>query len=185
MKTFDNRVPLLRIRKSESKSSKGTALIEFAIAAPTLLIILAGIFDISFLLLNFVMLEQAVREGVRTASRLPLISSGTAAANLDSDATLVATCSAGAGDPGQCAHVLMQWRIRHIAEVQNLRSVSTAETEMNIVTEYIPIAGPTSIASDDDDTVSATLTATYEGLFADYPMTVTYRSPYLYQRIGA
>ncbi len=48
------------------RSEQGTAIVEFAIVLPLLLVILFGIIEFGFLLYNQAMLTNAAREGART-----------------------------------------------------------------------------------------------------------------------
>jgi Flp pilus assembly protein TadG len=56
------------LRRSRVASSRGAELVELALVMPVLLLMLAGIFDIGFLLNHYSVVTNAAREGARVAA---------------------------------------------------------------------------------------------------------------------
>ena len=56
------------LRRSRLASSRGAQLVEMALLMPVLLLMLAGMFDIGFLLNHYAVVTNAAREGARAAS---------------------------------------------------------------------------------------------------------------------
>lgn len=57
----------IRIREARWRSERGAELIEFAIVAPLLILLMAGIFDFGMMFRTYEIVTNAAREGARVA----------------------------------------------------------------------------------------------------------------------
>ena len=72
------------IRPLRSKfGERGAALVEFALVAPLLLVVIAGIVDFGFLFQRYEVLTNAAREGARLGSLPGYVTCGTASTAVD------------------------------------------------------------------------------------------------------
>jgi Flp pilus assembly protein TadG len=127
--------------KRTSKSERGAALVEFALALPLLLVVIAGIVDFGFLFQRYEVLTNAVREGARVAS-------------------LPGYINCGAVDPAPINDRIVQY-------VQTGLALSTpaqadALTTVTVTCDTLTVAAPGGGTFDVD---TAVVTATYNHSF--------------------
>lgn len=155
---------------------RGAAMTEFAITVPVLVLLILGMVDLGALLINFIQLEQAAREGVRTAGRQATLSPGPWTSDSDADmAAQVLVCTANPTDPS-CEHVLVHSRVRHVMRIENTWYVDIAEADVISDFQPPPLGIPTGI----EDTVMVRVSAEYTGIFFAYDMNVSMRGPWLF-----
>lgn len=182
---------------------RATAIVEFAFVAPFLFAVFAGLVDVSFLLINYAKVEQAAREGVRQASRMPLIiafndpgvqtvhnpwfENHDSAGNLDRcDDPVPPTYGAEGID---CAHAIAQFRIRQVLQHERMLGVgflhpdlSPTEGPAEISTSFErPPAG--ALPADAQDSIRVRIETEYRGFFGTWPITVSYQGPWMYQNL--
>jgi Flp pilus assembly protein TadG len=58
----------ITLRKTRAAAERGAALVEFALAVPLLLVVIAGIVDFGFVYQRYEVITNAAREGARLAS---------------------------------------------------------------------------------------------------------------------
>jgi Flp pilus assembly protein TadG len=58
----------IRLQRSTGDAERGAALVEFALAVPLLLVVIAGIVDFGFVYQRYEVITNAAREGARLAS---------------------------------------------------------------------------------------------------------------------
>ena len=58
----------IRLQRSTGGAERGAALVEFALAVPLLLVVIAGIVDFGFVFQRYEVITNAAREGARLAS---------------------------------------------------------------------------------------------------------------------
>lgn len=68
-----------RIQRRIRRSERGANLIEFALSAIVLLMLIAGAVDLGGAFQNYIIITNAAREGARTASKLPCSAANRAA----------------------------------------------------------------------------------------------------------
>jgi hypothetical protein len=172
---------------------KGTSILECALTLPLLVALMLGLFDISTLMLNSMALEQAAREGARTASKIAVISTGVqgfdlsadpvTGARLDTPANITACNSIGASNPGAalCNNVLVHARIRHIIRNQRYLGRTGAGDTLGIDPNDILISSEV-VRTSANPTVTVRLDGVHRGLLVpNYPIHVAYQGPYLFR----
>jgi len=160
----------------------GSAITEFSLVVPLLVFLIFAMVDLGAVMLNYMLFEQAAREGVRTAGRLPSISSIVSPHFSGSDAATIAdisVCTATPSDP-TCDHTFVHSRVRHILRTQNTWMVDLPEVDVTSV--FDPLPGGCVVLSPEEDTVMVQMNGLYQGFMFNYNMNVTIRGPYLFQR---
>ena len=134
------------LRKNRRKSfERGSSLVEFAIAAPLLLTLLLGVFDLSRAINQYMVLSQIAGEGVRSASERAGLEAGTNFVDL----------STPGDSPG---HYNVQSRVNNILLMQHLKI-----NNLSIASSYSPQPDPTT--GQGGRTVSVTISGMYHGIF--------------------
>ena len=166
---------LVNVRR-QFGSQRGSAMTEFALTVPILVVLILGMVDIGALLLNYMQFEQAAREGVRTAGRLPSLAAGAWTSTNDADTvTQAGVCTVTPTDPS-CDHVLVHARVRYILRLENTWYVDIPETDILSDFQPPPVGIPVGI----QDTVMVRVNGLYTGIFFSYNMNVSMRGPWLF-----
>jgi hypothetical protein len=170
---------------------KGGILVEFALSLFFFIPVIFGLVDMSVMLINFQKIEQAVREGARTASKLPppLVSAHTF---VDHD-LLYQQCQVPIiPQPTtalDCGHVLIHARIRAAMNLQNMVGVKVFDyvggSPVPAANIHSRFTEPTAAAAATDDTIEVWVDADYDGFFGTWPLRASYRGPWLYQNAQA
>ena len=101
-----------KIRKSRSISSdRGSAIIEFSMVAPVLIMLCMGVFDLGGALCNYMVLSQVAGEGVRL---------GTERAGLE-ETTVNTTQGNVAASVGMSGHYTVHHKIHSLLNMQSLK----------------------------------------------------------------
>jgi Flp pilus assembly protein TadG len=136
-------------RRSRLASSRGASLVEMALVMPVLLVMLAGIFDIGFLLNHYAVVTNAAREGARVAA-VP----GWAADDVEAR---VNAYLAAAGLPLDGVDTL----VTPVAVDAGTRTFNAVAVKVSYPYNYMILDTVTSLFEDDPDTgVTVTATAT-------------------------
>ena len=170
---------------------------EFAISLLFFLPVIIGIIDVSIMLTNYQKLEQSVREGVRTASRLSELTQDFNFQNTDTEANINTCRSVSRPAPSQlldCGHVLVHSRIRAVLRHENLINFkvvadpNTPGQEVAITSTFCPRGITTPVicpnTTQDQDTIIVVASGRYNGLFGNWPLNATYQGPWLFQNVA-
>lgn len=169
---------LLKIRRN-NENEKGISIVELAICLPFLVVLLFGTIDISFGLVNYMVLSQMVREGVRFGGGMPeLTDSITFDQGFGNYNTIMQDCEthpSALAEP--CGHAVIHQRIRRLYEI-NVGAVGLDldPENLDISTTYRRVAAD----PEDEDTLVVTLNTSFQGMFlGSWPISVTQVGPYL------
>ena len=133
-----------KLRKTLSKSKeRGTAMLEFALVLPMLLLLIFGVVDIGSALTKYMALAQVAGEGVRSAGERAGLEQGSYSDLAD-----------GGGQPGQYS---VQSRVSSLLRFQNLKM-----NDMTINSAFDSVANPATGVG--PRTVSVTISGTYDGI---------------------
>lgn len=167
---------------------KGTAIVEFAIAIPLLVILLIGLVDIGFILCALLHMEQSAREGVRTAARI---------AELETDVLedqdqpqdevdQVAACNlpnhGNIQPPERCGTVIVHARVRQMLRLQGHERQGPfgVRVDPDPAAPALPYSHISSQFDSANNVVRVQVRATYEGLFFSFPITASYAAAHLF-----
>ena len=190
-------------RRTAHDTERGIVILEAALGMLGLAFLIACLVDLSIVLMGLMMLEQAAREGVRTASRLSQMDTGQFV-NQD-----VATPPANPADPydprqnlidcaqvnrnnhtvGFCNNVMIHSRIRHILRLHGSPEIDWETNpvplwginvaDVVITSEYRNKTYSGGVGTS-PNTVLVELTGTCHGIFFPYNITATSSGPYLF-----
>lgn len=186
------------------KSQKGNAVVEFAVSLLFIIPVIIGIIDVCVMLTNYQKLEQSVREGVRTASRLPILTEDVNFVDHDTTANLASCSSITPPTPSatlDCGHVLMHSRVRAVLRHENLIGFEVVQRidpatglpipAVVIESLFCPLPDPSSTVvltncapGATEDTIVVRATGTYNGFFGNWPLTASYQGPWLFQNVS-
>lgn len=179
---------MLKIKRYH-ESEEGVSILEFCIILPFLTIVLLGTIDISMALVNYMVWNQVVREGVRIGAGLSNMKEMKFSSKADAGCPTGSICGGAAytnamsvctnhpGPAGEpCAHVLMHKRIIKLYEL-NQDLLQLDQDDFNITTFFTQDGSGT---AEDSDTVRVVLSTRYRGIFVNgWPMEISQVGPYL------
>ena len=179
-----------------ASDERGIATAEFAISIVFLIGLLLGLIDTSMLLYNFSKYEQAAREGSRLASRFANITPGPEYSNLDlagaTPGDFAAACNLNA--PPQptstqdCGHAAIHTQIRRVLSHQLPSDVyllpSSLQASGTDITTLFHTPATAGGVSENEDSFEVRITGVYRGLLGEYPLEVSYQSPWLFHNVS-
>lgn len=164
---------IFRIRKLLSRDDRGTSLTEFAIVIPLLYVFLAGLVDVSDMVVTYMSLSEVVGEATRSLSAAPgLQSQSVYWSGLDpnisgSSEISPATMTACTQNPSlgslPCGHAIAHQRVRSLLEIF-LKMKNVDMTSLTVETEYFE----TPIGANPSDTVWLRVSVDYAGMFPPF-----------------
>ncbi len=168
------------LANNSTTDEKGVVLLEWALVCFGLFVGLLLFYDISQVLVRYMMLTQAAYEGVRITSDIPDLEAGEGR-DILLTANQTTDCENFAVVTGVlCGHALAQARIRKLIE-----SMKVFDTQVSglgpksIVTRY----SPTTVASDENsDSVYVNLTSVYNGyILNNFTLRTNAQGAYLFE----
>jgi len=200
----------MNLGKHEVNNERGTALTELVVALLFLIPLLFGLLDFSIMISNYQKLEQAVREGLRTSTRLRSMTPGFCFTDHDlaqtGNLTNAQFCENNPGNQNNtgldCEHSFVHARARRVVSHQRLTNFRSEPAEINgfeasanfstvfcqpdSTTSSIPCANNTvDCTGFSSDSIAVFVSGRYEGFFGNWPLSASYRGPWLYQNTGA
>jgi len=201
----------MNLKKHVVNDERGTALTELVIALLFLIPLLFGLLDFSIMISNYQKLEQAVREGLRTSTRLRNMTSDFCFTDHDLGLSSLGVtnaqfCEANPGNQNNssldCQHSFVHARARRVVSHQKLTNFrsepeqlngfpgsanfSTVFCEPNSTNANISCSNNTvDCTGSSSDSIAIFVSGRYEGFFGNWPLSTSYRGPWLYQNSGA
>ena len=137
-----------KIRKIRSQANeRGSAIIEFSMVAPVLIMLCLSVFDLGGALCNYMVLSQVAGEGVRL---------GTERAGLE-EVTVDTTSASVAASYGSAGHYVVHRKVHSLLNMQNLKL-----SQLSVQSSYAR-AGDSSSGLP-EKTVSVTVSGEYNGI---------------------
>lgn len=122
------------------RSERGTAITEFTISIPFLLLLTTAVCDVSLVLSQYLMISHAVHAGVRQASSYAVFDSGTFRGPSSNTG-----CTASSGTPA--SHYAVQERVSELVGISN----SFIDSNTLCVTTNLNTANQTLVVTVDAD----------------------------------
>jgi len=180
-----------RFAGPRESNERGSVLAEMGLIAPFLFFLIFAIVDISMAAINYMMLQQAAREGVRAAGRMvefngALGSEHTSSDNADTLCNMVdcsipgGTCGGPPAPVAECAHVSVQARVREIVTFQGLLNMEG--NTVSVRSMYIPDDENPLTTAPEEDTVYVQIDGQYNGILLNTRLRTGYEGPFMFQR---
>ena len=159
------------MKASLKNSESGTAMIEMAICLPLLLLLIIIIVDLTCLIINYSVVKQSLREGLRAATRYRDLEEGSEN-DIGKDEETVTKCYNPDAHPEiKCGHVTVQSRVRLVLEEQAPFGVPREGEGAPIITSFY---------DRNADMVQLEISAVYLGFFNTYDIGASAAGPYLH-----
>ena len=161
------------IPKVMSPLQRGAIIIEAMVIIPFLIFLFMAVVDVTCLIIAYSDLEQAVREGIRVASRTPDLEEAPDPGGYEDSEENAKYCSSGGASDGsrRCAHIAVKRRVRYILVVRSAWGVSWDDEYATAIVSSLDRAS---------DRVFVEASAIYGGFFGSYSVAAFSQGPYLY-----